>query len=100
MEIWFSCGTVHLLQVKHSFKNPPGLELEHAPPASMSLATHLLERHHNDEKKNGLCHHSGRRGGDWASICSTSLTQDLGSNLVVTKSWIEPGESENQLQTD
>lgn len=50
VEICFSCGTVHLLQVKHTSKNPPGLQLEHAPAAFMSLATHLLERHHNDEK--------------------------------------------------
>lgn len=50
VKIQFSCCTVHLLQVKHAFENPPGLELEYAPAAFMSLATHLRERHCNDEE--------------------------------------------------
>lgn len=77
-QIWFSCGTVHLLQVQHASKNPPGLE-EQYPAAFMSLATHSLERHHNDAKN------SGCRVGNLAWFCSTSLTQDLGSNPVITE---------------
>lgn len=81
-------------------RTPPGLE-EHGPAAFMSLATHSLETHHNGEKKFVLCHHGGCRGGNLACFCSTSSTQHLGSNPVVTEilGRAVSGESENQIQT-
>lgn len=48
-----------------------------------------------------LFHLSGCRGGNLACFCSTSLTPDSGSNLVVTEilDRAVSGESANQIQT-